>query len=511
MSKKKEIMSKEVVTGQMLTAFSSINCEKPIFVTTRTGRRIPVPCGQCIACLRKRRNSWAIRLDDESKHPRCVDQFGITLTYNSDSLPWLPLAVLQNKSYRYKQVSKDKYLLDVYRGVSPEQLRNRTAVSLAYPFDIECYIKRLRKWFDDYYPQFFIRYYIVSDYGELEGKRTGRAHYHGIIFVFANDIQAAEEFRRSSARFSICQKFREIAMEKWPYAERIYNSKKNIFIGKDYHTIDKGYTSYLGKYINKYEDSDAIGRKYIDTRIFCSRQSSKRQLGSIGFSSLLENNTYDYNRMLRELDYAVKNGTRFQPSILSQPLNGCYRKKLFENYFGFKFSRLAKWLEIKKYVQEVNDKTTLERQEYLDPNDPLEVLYIDEVTINVPHIYKRVKPYRKRASIYRPPKYTDFACVDYQLPNNPFTPLEICAFCRYLNFSNHQLDLYLSQFKGSGKYIILNYLVTRYLGDKSYFDRETFIKAIYSRKNVKNEIVRLKKFAEDYAKYHEKHNKYTDY
>lgn len=505
------ILQKEIVSGQILTAYSSINCEKPIFVTTRTGKRIPVPCGQCIACLRKRRNSWAIRLDDESKHPRCVDQFGITLTYNSDSLPWLPLAVLQNKSYRYKEVSKDKFILDVYRGVSPVQLRNRTAVSLAYPFDIECYIKRLRKWFQDHYPQFFIRYYIVSDYGELEGKRTGRAHYHGIIFVFANDIQTAENFRRSSARFSLCQLFRDAAMSKWPYAERIYNAKKNIFIGKDYHIIDKGYTSYLGKYINKYEDSEAVGRKYIDTRIFCSRQSSKRELGSIGYSSFVENNIYDFTRILRELDTAVKSGTRFQPSILSQPLNGCYRKKLLERYFGFKFSRLAKWIELKNYLLEVSDNTTIICEEYLDPNDPLEVLYIDKATLNVPHLYKRIKPNRKRSSIYRPPKYIDFCWVDYELPSKPFTPLEICAFCRYIHFANTQLDLYLNRFRGSGKYMIQNWLCLPYIGDKSNFDRETFIKAVYSRKNVKNEIVRLKKFAEDYAKYHEIHNKYTDY
>ena len=345
-----QVLQKEIVTGQMLTAYSSINCEKPIFVTTRTGKRIPVPCGQCIACLRKRRNAWAIRLDDESKHPRCIDQFGITLTYNSDFLPWLPLAVLQNKSYRYKEVSQGKFILDVYRGVSPDQLRNRTAVSLAYPYDIECYIKRLRKWFEDHYPQFFIRYYIVSDYGELEGKRTGRAHYHGIIFVFSNDIQTAENFRRSSARFSISQKFRDAAMSKWPYAERVYNAKKNIFIGKDYHTIDKGYTSYLGKYINKYEDSEAVGRKYIDTRIYCSRQSSKRQLGSIGYSSFVANNNFDFNRILRELDTAVKSGTRFQPSILSQPLNGCYRKKLLEKYFGFKFNPSSQTGELKAKI-----------------------------------------------------------------------------------------------------------------------------------------------------------------
>lgn len=506
------LKNSEIVTGPMLSAYSSLKCEKPFFVTTRSGKRIPVPCGRCISCLRKRRNSWAVRLDDESKNPLCVDQFGITLTYDTNSLPWLPACVLHNKTYEYVEVSKNKWLLKVNRGVSPAQLRNRTAVSLAYSYDIECYIKRLRKWLDDNASDFFLRYYIVSDYGELEGKRTGRAHYHGIIFLFAKSLSIAETLRRSSSRFSFADKIRNVAMDKWPYAQRIYNQKKHIFIGKDYHQIDKGYTSYLGKYLNKYEDTEAIGRRYVDTRIFCSRSSKKYGLGPIGYNSLIENNNQDYKRFFVELDRCVKNNERFRPYILDKPLNGCYRKKLLEEYFGFKFSRLAKYIEMKNYYQLILDNVRIERTEELDPNDPLEVLYKSTATLVYPHIYKRINPFRKRASIIRPPLYSDYDTkVDFELPNRPFTPSEICAFCRYIDFCNKQLDLYLRNFKGCGKYIISNYKIYRYLSGYHYTHKETYIKALYARQNVLNEIETLKKFAETYARYHEKVNKYTDY
>lgn len=509
-TEKTQVYQKEVVTGPQLSLYASIKCEKPRFVMTRTGKRIAVPCGSCISCLRKRRNSWSVRLDDESKHLRCVDQFGITLTYNSASIPWLPLCVLQNGSYTYKKVSKDKLILSVYRGCTPEQLRNKTAVSLAFSYDIENYIKRLRKWFEDNYPDLFIRYYIVSDYGELEGKRTGRAHYHGIIFIFAKDVSFAQLFRNSPNRFAICQKFRDVAMDKWHYAERIYNRKKNIYIGKDYHQIDKGYTSYLGKYLNKYEDTEAIGRRYVDTRIFCSRMSKKYGLGSIGFSSYKENNQQDYKRFLVDLDKCVKRNILFRPSLLNKSLNGSYRKQLFEDYFGFKFSRLAQYIQQKRYKEQCYTNIIIERKEELDPNDPFEVLYIDFATIKQLTIYKRIKLFRRRNSILRPRQYTDYVFEEYDMPK-PFTMIELCGFCRYLDFSNNQLDLYINQFKGIGKYIIQNHLILPYLSGYHYKHKETFVKAIYARKEVKNYCKTLHKFADEYQRYHELTNSYTDY
>lgn len=499
---------KEIVTGSQLLQYASINCETPRFVTTRTGKRIAVPCGSCIACLRKRRNSWSVRLQDEAKHPRCVDCFGITLTYTNANIPNLPVEVLKNQTYTYKEVSKNKFILAVDRGCDNCELQNCSRVSLAYPKDIEDYIKRLRKHFSDYYPDYFIRYYIASDYGEVDGKRTGRAHYHGEIFVFANDWLTAQKFRHNPRKGAMSLAWRELAMDKWPYCERIYNAKKNIYIGKDYHTIDNKYHNYLGKYINKYQDTGAIGRLFVDTRCYCSRQSAKHALGSIGYSAFLENNQQYYQYLITELDRCIKFNERFNPQQESNPLNGCYRKKLFEQYFGFKFSRLAKWIEYKNYNEKVGQCTTLQSSWEIDPNDPFELLTIETLKIHTPTINKRVNPARKRNSIIHPPK--DWFSEPYkEFPI--FTPTEICAFCRYINFANKQLDLYIGKFQGKGKFLVSDWKIMRWLGEKGNNDKLTRQTALSQRKKQLAEIERLKQFADDYAHYHEKTNGYLDY
>lgn len=506
MSKKHlQIKTNYLVDGNELAQYASIKCDKPQFVTTRSGIRIAVPCGQCIACLRKRRNSWSIRLDDESNNPRCVAQFGITLTYKPKFVPYLRAHELFKKDYTYTEVSKGKYLLNVRRGCSAELLRTKHCIGLAYSKDIEDYIKRLRKQIDDNYPYLFIRYFISSDYGEIDGKRCGLPHYHGIIFVFANTLSEAENFRRSPNYLSIIQQIKEWSMDKWHYSDRLYDKKKNIYFGKDYHDIDKGYTSYLSKYINRYQDTGALGRQFVDTRIFCSRQNPKRGLGSIGFDSYKYNNsTYD-KYILEQLDTAVKYNVPFKPSILNKPLNRAYRQKYFEQYFGFKMSRFYKYIEMCNIKQKIIENTTISRKEDLDPNDPFDLLYIDTITINKPHIIKAVNPLRRRSSIIRPPKsgYTE----EYDFSKYNFNMNEICAFCRYKMFQEQQINLYLQKFKGTGIYRLINNKVVK----TALSDRHQVINARKALKDTKDYIKKLLDFATTYAKYHELTNSYTDY
>lgn len=506
MSKKQfKIQTNYVVDGKELQQYASIKCEKPQFVTTRSGIRIAVPCGQCIACLRKRRNSWSIRLDDESKNPRCVAQFGITLTYKPENVPYLRAHELFQKKYTYTEVSKGKFLLNVRRGCSVNLLRNKHCIGLAYSKDIEDYIKRLRKQIDDTYPNLFLRYFISSDYGEIDGKRCGLPHYHGIIFVFANTISDAETLRRSPDYLPTIQQIKQWSMDKWYYSERMYDYKKNIYYGKDYHEIEKGYTSYLSKYINRYQDTGALGRKFVDTRIFCSRQNPKRGLGSIGFDSYKYNNTTYDKYILQQLDTAVKFNLPFKPTILNKSLNRAYRQKYIEQYFGFKMSRFYKYVEFCNIKQKIADNTTLLRSEELDPNDPLEVLWIDTTEVLKPYVLKPCNPLRKRPSILRPSKsgYTE----EYEFDKYQFTMQEICAFCRYKRFQEQQIALYLDKFKGTGTYRIINNKVVK----TALSDKHQAINAKRSLSETKDYIKKLQDFAKTYAKYHELTNSYTDY
>lgn len=106
------------------------------FYHNQEDRHVPVPCGKCPNCLKRRVESWAFRLDQESKlHSK---QFFITLTYNSDHVPLTPNTFL---TLRKKDLQKFF-----------KRLRKRTGAKL--------------------------RYYAVGEYGT----KHKRPHYHLILF-----------------------------------------------------------------------------------------------------------------------------------------------------------------------------------------------------------------------------------------------------------------------------------------------------------------------------------------
>lgn len=115
-----------------------MKCYKPISIKKPKGLgsadRITVPCGNCAACLSSKRESWTIRLFEESKN--YLYSLFITLTYDDGHL--------------------------VY-AVSPTVVKR----------DIQLFFKRLRKKLS-----LPIRYYTVGEYGT----KTQRPHYHIILF-----------------------------------------------------------------------------------------------------------------------------------------------------------------------------------------------------------------------------------------------------------------------------------------------------------------------------------------
>lgn len=98
-----------------------------------------VPCGKCLDCKKARVNSWYVRLLEEKKISSSA-KF-VTLTYDDDTIPY-----------------SDSYLPSLDYG------------------DVQRFIKRLRK--VDQKPGQSIKYFIVGEYGS----KTGRPHYHAIMF-----------------------------------------------------------------------------------------------------------------------------------------------------------------------------------------------------------------------------------------------------------------------------------------------------------------------------------------
>lgn len=99
-------------------------------------RYVPVPCGKCPQCLKRRLAGWSFRLEQESL--RWEKQFFLTLTYESQFVPISPNGFLTLQ----KQ-------------------------------DVTKFFKRLRKEGGK------LRYYLCGEYGT----RNKRPHYHLILFA----------------------------------------------------------------------------------------------------------------------------------------------------------------------------------------------------------------------------------------------------------------------------------------------------------------------------------------
>lgn len=111
-------------------------------------RLVPVPCGKCPDCLKRRLASWSFRLEVESLN--WEKQFFVTLTYDTDHVP----------------ISENTFMtLD--------------------KFALTNFFKRLRKEVGK------LKYYACGEYGT----RNKRPHYHIILFgnsnLTENDIISA--------------------------------------------------------------------------------------------------------------------------------------------------------------------------------------------------------------------------------------------------------------------------------------------------------------------------------
>lgn len=112
-----------------------MRCLSPFF---NRSEKIPLPCGKCFFCRRRKANQWTGRLLMENfSHAKASF---LTLTFDDDHLP--------NPPYVSKR-------------------------------DLQLFFKRLRKSLS---PRKF-RYYACAEYGDT----TGRPHYHAILFGISQD------------------------------------------------------------------------------------------------------------------------------------------------------------------------------------------------------------------------------------------------------------------------------------------------------------------------------------
>lgn len=138
-------------------------CYAPIQIYQPYAKRyVTVPCGHCIACARRRRRNISIRLVEEFKDKKNLDFYMVTLTYNEENLPWATWSPKENKE------------------ITAPVLNRR---------DMQLFLKRLRKYYKEYYGLEF-RIFYCGEYG----KTLSRPHFHAIIF--SPRVINREELRR---------------------------------------------------------------------------------------------------------------------------------------------------------------------------------------------------------------------------------------------------------------------------------------------------------------------------
>lgn len=127
------------------------SCKTPYLVKDKQqkGKQIPVPCGKCPFCLKRRVSQWSFRLMQEEK--RSISAHFITLTYDTKNV----------------SISKNGFM----------SLKKR---------NLQLFFKRLRKahGVKNAYEGKRIKYFAVGEYG---GK-SRRPHYHVILFNAKIDL-----------------------------------------------------------------------------------------------------------------------------------------------------------------------------------------------------------------------------------------------------------------------------------------------------------------------------------
>lgn len=114
----------------------STRCQDPFMKKDENKNSMPLPCGKCPACLKRRVSGWSFRLTKQAEVS--TSALFVTITYDTKNVP----------------ITKNGYMT-----VSSEDVTN--------------FFKRLRR-----LEQNKISYFLASEYGG----RTKRPHYHAIIF-----------------------------------------------------------------------------------------------------------------------------------------------------------------------------------------------------------------------------------------------------------------------------------------------------------------------------------------
>lgn len=262
---------------------------------------VPIGCGRCIECKKKKSRDWQVRLHEEIRHNK-NGKF-VTLSFSDEKLAELQNEILNKKEY-WKLDKKGKL-----RKPYGYELENITA-KLA--------IRRFRwRWKRKYNKS--VRRWLVTELGK---KNTERLHLHGILFT----NQTKEEIE-----------------ERWEYG--------NVWIGE---YVNEKTINYIVKYINKV---DEVHKNY-NPKIF-----STPGIGNQYFQRINSKNN-QYNGEKTRDYYVTRQGVKLALPIYyrNKIYNDEEREKLWINILN-KEERWVDGQKIEYKTKEDNEKYIKVRNE----------------------------------------------------------------------------------------------------------------------------------------------------
>lgn len=184
-------------------------CDTPIIVeNVKDFEKIPVPCGNCPPCKKRRVDAWVFRLMQEDKVSDAAHF--VTLTYDTRSIP----------------LTKNGFMT-------------------LYKKDFQNFMKRLRKLHGRNKKS--IRYYAVGEYGT----HNERPHYHAIIF----NVKDAESYTRA---WSLTENGYETRAANMVEDGNVYGGRFDhygegrILLGSiDVGQVGQNSVAYVAKYMDK--------------------------------------------------------------------------------------------------------------------------------------------------------------------------------------------------------------------------------------------------------------------
>lgn len=211
----------------------------PVLLDDRV-KYVPIGCGVCYECLKKKSNSWKVRLFEEVKDEK--DWSFVTFTFSPDSLEYLRNKV--NEDY-WKEYGK---VVDVktgeVKGNIPD-IHKSTDDNAVATYAIRKFLERWRKLTGK-----SVKHFFVTEKGH---KGTHRIHLHGII--------KSRDFDFIENRWGY----------GWIFPGDETNRKNNYVNNKS--------INYISKYITKV---DMVNKGFFG-KILCSPGIGKKYTESINF------------------------------------------------------------------------------------------------------------------------------------------------------------------------------------------------------------------------------------